>query len=378
MPPTARPTWQGRSGAAPYIAAFFIFAPAGYLITLIQTKPWTWAAGTVLTLFAGCMAMGWSVVFTDIRRLWWLLVPLNVAPFFLPQFLMRTATELGISRIGSDLSELANRIICGVLTVVMVSIGWTLMVRFLIRTESRTARLKTEMALASRIHRGLVPPLHVRTPHYEVLGRSDPSSEMGGDLIDAVVREGAVDVYLADVSGHGVRAGVLMAMLKSALRTALLHKSSGPALGEIARDLNRVVCQLAEPDMFVTFACVRLTPGAPAELALAGHLPTLIVARDGSVRECANENLPLGVDPDERFATLHAEVHPGDTVVMLTDGFIEPRDAAGRQFGLARVRDQLSRTADQPLERMAASLFDAVAAFAPRDDDQSLVMLRII
>jgi hypothetical protein len=79
---------------------------------------------------------------------------------------------------------------------------------------------------------------------------------MGGDLIDVVVHEGRLDILLGDVSGHGLGAGVVMAMLKSCVRTRLLHDAS---LEEVVADANRVLADLTESNMFATFAApVRL------------------------------------------------------------------------------------------------------------------------
>ncbi len=80
---------------------------------------------------------------------------------------------------------------------------------------------------------------------------------MGGDIIDAVCGDHTVDVYLADVSGHGVGAGIVMSMVKGAIRMRLRAGGSLPAL---AADLNAVLTELTRDDMFATFAAVRASP----------------------------------------------------------------------------------------------------------------------
>ncbi len=79
------------------------------------------------------------------------------------------------------------------------------------------------MRLARQIHETLVPPIDYEDERIEVFGLSRASAAMGGDLVDLVHRDGSLDVYLADVSGHGVRAGVVMGMLKAAIRMRLLY-----------------------------------------------------------------------------------------------------------------------------------------------------------
>jgi len=102
-----------------------------------------------------------------------------------------------------------------------------------------------------------------------ICGRSIPSSRVGSDLIDAV-SFGSLTCYLADGSGHGITAGVLMSMVKSAIRTSL---SKGAPLVERMQRLNEVLFDLKEPGMFVTLACLRSAGAGRPEYALAGHQP---------------------------------------------------------------------------------------------------------
>jgi serine phosphatase RsbU (regulator of sigma subunit) len=96
-------------------------------------------------------------------------------------------------------------------------LGYRLLVDF-IRTEGlATVRMQTELALAHGIQSTLVPTLSFQTDRFEVYGKSIPSTEMGGDLIDTVQSDGALLAYVADISGHGLAAGQLMGMLKTAM-----------------------------------------------------------------------------------------------------------------------------------------------------------------
>lgn len=373
-----------RGDLAPFLASFFTFAPAGFLVALVQTSVWTWPPAVAIAIFSGLSALGWSVALSDFRRRWWLLIPLNAAPFFVPQYIFTFMDRLGLLNYGAGMSQLSRRILFAALTVVMVSIGWSLMLRFIARTEGRNARLRTELDLASKIHRSLVPPIARRTSIVEVLGQSDPSSEMGGDLIDVRERDAGVDVFLADVSGHGVRAGVLMAMVKSSLRTASAG-DAGPsagtptALSRLAERLNRVVCEVSEPDMFVTFSCLRIGAGGDIESVMAGHLPTLhwrAAARRVDVYD--NQSLPLGVDPDEPFPTERISAATGDVLALYTDGLIEAMDAQGAMLGLGRFRAEFEALAERPLPEIRAGLLRLVRAHGPQNDDQTLLLVKIV
>ena len=105
-----------------------------------------------------------------------------------------------------------------------IAAGYTLFVMFFTREGSRYYALHTELSLARAIHRELVPPISRQIGDYEFRGVSIPSGEVGGDLVDVVDHdEGAAwTAYVTDVSGHGVPSGVLMGMIKSAMRMALV------------------------------------------------------------------------------------------------------------------------------------------------------------
>lgn len=360
-----------------YAGIFFIFAPIGALLSLVQQSAWGWSATLATAVFGGVIALGWAVTFE--RRWWWLLIPLNAVPFVAGPLFFSPLAALGLLEAGNDLPEMTRRIIAAVGALVSVSIGFVFVILYLSRAEQKAERLRTEMALAERIHDSLVPPIEHRGAAAEVYGRSEASTEMGGDLIDIAERDGATSVYVADVSGHGVRAGVLMAMVKSSIRTLLLSEESARTpLGELTRQLNRLVSQVAERDMFATFACARVCADRSVEFVLAGHLPILLVSASGQVRELENENLPLGVDADETFASRTVRAEPGDVVVILTDGLVEAADASGKQFGMAGVRAALSRLADTPLREMYSGVLAAVRSHGAQNDDQTLLLARIV
>jgi serine phosphatase RsbU (regulator of sigma subunit) len=284
---------------------------------------------------------------------------------------------LGLSNVGTGIDPTSRRITLMVLAIAFLAIGFTIIIRVMAGNERRAARLQTELDLASRIHKALVPALDARTPFVHVVGKSEPSSEMGGDLIDLIVREGSADLYLADISGHGVRAGVLMAMLKSALRSSLLDHP--PALDSVARGLNRVLAQVAEPDMFATFACLRIHADRRVEYAIAGHWPILHL--HGGTRELTElpgDSMPLGVDPAENFVAASTTAKPGDTFVLLTDGLLEVLNAANEPFGMARFKSRLRERAEKPLPDLSRALLDEARSFGVQNDDQSLLLARII
>ena len=359
-----------------YAATFCIFSPCGLLISMIQTSAWPWAFVAAITLFSGFMAVGTAFSFSSFRRRWWVLVPVQAAPFVVPHQMYGWLRALGLLDAQSDMPEFTRRLIMAIACLVLLSLGFTLLIRYLSRTSARAAELRTELDLASRIHKSLVPPIRHRGPIAEVVGGSEPSGEFGGDLVDMVERDGVLGLFLADVSGHGVRAGVLMAMVKSAIRSRVLE-GGGRSPGEVAGELNRVLCEVSEPDMFATYTGMVLSPGGAVEYSLAGHLPLMLVRRDGTLEEFDNESMPLGVDPSEWFPSRTLRTRPGDTLVVFTDGLIEALSAEGEQFGMERFRRALAGASGMPLETLYRSLLEAVRAHGVQSDDQSLLLIRV-
>lgn len=346
-------------------AIFFTFATFGPLFTLgrahIEWEPW-WTV-LVWSLFSGAVAIGWALSF--MWRLW--LLPIVLV-----------AQVLGPAILGPSMNAPwlidARTTPLALFAIATLVLGYVLMAVFVGKEGSRQVRLSTEMNLAQSIHRSLVPPISIETDFAEAAARSDASSEMGGDLIDVLPNEHGLDAYLADVSGHGVRAGVLMAMLKSSLRTRLLHDDN---LKDVIRDLNRIVCELAEPGMFATFACVRLRRDGRAVCALAGHLPILhIVAASGEIRRIENEALPLGVLDDESFTTREIELAPGDVLAIYTDGLTETRGADGAMLGEPPLLDVLRERRAESAFDILRSLLDISRMHGAQDDDQSVIVIR--
>jgi len=364
-----------------FLAVFLLFAPLPGLLMVAPQRPHGPAYVLLNALIGGLISVGWCAAFVLDRRRWlWFVAPASALMPTVGTFLMHRA---GLGQGVPDASATAWRTTAVFLAIFCVVAGYVLLVGFIRHSERAAERARAELDLAADLHRSLVPPVHLRTPLAEVFGRSDASSEMGGDLIDVLPRDAVpgesptLDVLLGDVSGHGVGAGVVMAMLKASLRTSLLQRSD---LSAVVADANRVLADCTAPNMFATFAALRLAPGQPARMAIAGHLPILHRrAADGSWHRHPAESLPLGIEPDEVFASVEVPVAPGDLLVLYTDGLTEVQDPSGRELSLdafARVVDEAATTV-ATLPEIHTRIVGAVRAFGRQLDDQSLVLVRV-
>lgn len=260
--------------------------------------------------------------------------------------------------------------------VVLIALGYIFFVRFIDTEGAEQLRLRTEVNLAREIHAVLVPPVHAVYGQFEVFGRSIASSEVGGDLLDVFEGQHGLVVTVADVSGHGVAAGTMMAMMKSAARVKLMD---GAKLDTLVGDLNRVMFQLKGDGMFATISALRFHEDGSVEVAVAGHLPLLRVrGGDGHVDVLPNEHVPLGIIEDETFFSRDVTGESGDLFVLITDGLTEVENARGEELGWERIRDIAASMRRQPLPDIHSTVMAAVTAHGRQEDDQTLVLVRVV
>jgi serine phosphatase RsbU (regulator of sigma subunit) len=263
----------------------------------------------------------------------------------------------------------------GGLSIAAAMAGYVIFFLFMGTQGVRHVRVRTELELAEKVQQTLAPPLASSRAGYEIHGKSAPSSQMGGDLLDAVYDGEAMACYVSDVAGHGIQAGVFMGMVKSAARTALLRPGS---LQGLLADLNRVLFEVkAGSATYVTFACVRCGDGGKVEYSLAGNGPILHYhASSKKMSQLAMEQFPLGLFAHATFQSCLVKVEPGDILALLTDGLPEVEDANGEQFGLERIGELVARNASGPLADLTEKLFAAVRGYGSRTDDETLVLVR--
>jgi hypothetical protein len=253
-----------------------------------------------------------------------------------------------------------------------VCVAYWFFLHFIGGTAARFLRAQAEIALARDIHRVLVPVVTAAHGEYEFFGFSEPSGEVGGDLVDVVGDDGGWVGYVADVSGHGVGAGVVMAIFKSAVRMRLLTAGS---LANLLEDVNRVLIPLKQSNMFVTVACVRSDGRDTLECAVAGHLP-IVRIRGGVPEEVTTPQLAVGMFDAVEFETSIVECRCGDLLVLMTDGITEVYDREQREMGFEDAKQLAAAHSTQPLAEIAERLVAAARAHGAQLDDQTVLLIR--
>lgn len=255
-------------------------------------------------------------------------------------------------------------------------LGFRLLLSFLTHEGLANVRMQTELALAHGIQARLVPDISFQTQKFEVYGKSLPSTEMGGDLIDVIQSDGSLLAYVADISGHGLPAGQLMGMLKTAMRVSLQFHQQPVALLESA---DRVLPAVKAPEMYATLALLYFDGSGQAEYALAGHVPILHYReRSHDTVRVSMEQLPLGLIPGSPYVSERIGYSYRDVFLILTDGMTEVANAKDEDFGLLRLQQLLGQHAAQPLSQLWDLLMREVKQHGVQQDDQTLLLLRVL
>ena len=251
--------------------------------------------------------------------------------------------------------------------------------RFSLARQEET-RLSSELKSAHGIQRTLVPPISASFSGYDLNGLSLPSEKVGGDLVDVVLLPNrSILAYVADVSGHGLQAGILMGMVKTAVRTILLESCDDPAflLASLCDRLNRALPAVKESNMYATLSAICLAPDGRVEYTLAGH-PSILYyqASTRTVQALTCYQFPVGLLPVDAYISHSLQIEEGDLLAIASDGILEAANSQQEEFGSDRIGALLSQMPGQDLASMRDSIVSAAQAFGKQADDQTILLIR--
>jgi hypothetical protein len=359
------------------LGVFLIFSTIGFASDIVEMGRQPMPRFVMSTLLAGIFAVFYAFMGFALRKQFWK----GFLPVFAVHFLLMGVLANRFPSVpqpaqmdAAAINQLHSRLTFDALTIMIaVGLGYGCFLYVSITEFRRYFRVHAEIELASEIHHVLVPPIDTRIGSFEFYGRSSPSGEVGGDLIDLAGTEDHWVAYVADVSGHGVAPGVVMGMVKSAGRMLL---SSGDDTGHLMSRLNEVLYPLKKPDMFVTF-CFLARNGNALQVGLAGHPAILqFSARTNDVKQWQCPNMPLGILPSGEFVSSEIRADRGDIFLLYTDGLLETANAQGEEFGIKRLEAALQKCGTQPLDAICRSIQESVARHGGQFDDQSLLLIR--
>jgi sigma-B regulation protein RsbU (phosphoserine phosphatase) len=351
------------------LAVFFLFGMVGCFVDLLDLGRKPFVPVIVWSVFSGVIAVVWFVAFFRDWRwqvgavlLW--IVGSRIIAALLPRF----------GPYPQPSSEFGTRV-ATIACMILSSLAYACFMNFIQRVGSQAVRMQTEFALAQGIQKTLVPTIDWHSDRVEIYGLSIPSAEVGGDLVDVVpLSDGSVFAYVADVSGHGLPAGILMGMIKTAVRTQLVDL---PSPTTVFQRLNEVLPAVKEANMYATCTALRIDPASGGvQYAIASQPAMLLVSAEGNASRLEDRQLPLGLLSGPPYCGHQTALRPGDTLLVATDGILEAADKSGDEFGLDRLQQLLIEHCSQPLAAIAGRIQDALKAGYAQDDDQSLLFVR--
>ena len=239
------------------------------------------------------------------------------------------------------------------------------------QAEIERDRMRRQLETAAEIQQTFLPGTFPETTGLVGAVATVPALQVGGDLYDIIrFPDGRTGLVVGDVSGKGVPAALFGARLLSDVRyEALYHDDVGATLASV----NDIVARRSTRGMFVTLLYAVYDPTARwLSFANAGHVAPFVRSADGSVTRWEEAlGVPLGIVPGQAYPPALRALAKGDTLVILTDGFLDAVGPAGEQFGEERVMDVLAKGPALPIE-LVANLTQAVVKFTgnvPQADD---------
>lgn len=277
------------------------------------------------------------------------------SPFLTELIVMHVPTELFFFGVGFSLGEIALALSLAIITVMLL--------RRFVHSQREREQWKLELEQAREVQQMLIPVARPMVPGLTIESEYHPARSVGGDLFQIIPYpvDGSVLVIVGDVTGKGLQAGMLVAMIVGAIHAEAAH-SNDPLTTLNA--LNGRLC--ARGHAHATCLALRIEASGAVTLANAGHLPPYLNGEELPMEGA----LILGVIPTAEFSVMRFQLALGDRLMLMSDGIAEAQDEHGQLFGFDRVHAMLQR----PIT--AAALAAAAQDFGQQDDISVLSVRR--
>lgn len=241
--------------------------------------------------------------------------------------------------------------------------------------EIEKKRFEEQLHIARSIQQGLLPNRFPSTRSFDVYGRSVPAIQVGGDYYDVLtVEDGSVTCCIADVSGKGLPAALIMSSFRSMFR---LSSKISNDLRSLAQQFDRMIYNDFETGRFITAVIFRIDPNGKMQMVNAGHDPIYVVRGDHFIK-LESTGTPLGILGDGIYDAEEVTLEPGDVVVTFTDGVVEARNMNDEEFGFERLEDFIVRnkhlSAFDIVDGLIRSVLEFSTGRAQHDDTTVLVV----
>ena len=238
-------------------------------------------------------------------------------------------------------------------------------------------KYRDELQLARDLQASLIPKEMPKSDVWDVAAFNSIANTVGGDIYDFVpLEDGGLAVLFGDASGHGMAAGLVMAVAHAAFRTQLEVDGSPPS---IIASLNRILCRTGGSRSFFACCYLLLSPDGTFLATIAGHPPILKIGADGKVIERIGRGAyPLGVKSGLKWEIVGGALAPGERLLLHSDGLTEARNATEREFGDQYVEVVAGWHPESNAQMLVDTLVGEWRLFMgnqPADDDVSIAVL---
>jgi serine phosphatase RsbU (regulator of sigma subunit) len=222
-------------------------------------------------------------------------------------------------------------------------------------------QMRRDLQIARRVQEALVPSGKFSAPRAEIRSAYIPSETLSGDFYDYFMQDETMYLFVADVSGHGLPAAILVSLLKSYIHT---EADSQGSLAEFMARLNDFLFAVSLPSQYATAQIFRVDPAGNVVYANAAHPPFLLCRREsGKATLVEQPGHLLGAMPGMPFEQQTLHVAPGDTLFVYTDGLTDRRNAAGEFYSIDRVASLMERCNAADLSVVYDSIYSDVNDF---------------
>jgi sigma-B regulation protein RsbU (phosphoserine phosphatase) len=250
--------------------------------------------------------------------------------------------------------------------------------RLAVLAERQRDELANEIQLAAEVQQSILPRSIPRVPGFDFAARMYPAKTVAGDYYGFIeLPAGEIATVIADVSGKGVAAGLLMPSIEVALR---MNAPLFPNTSDLLQIFNKVVYQVTSGSRFISLFYGRLCPqSSSVEYTNAGHNPPLWVRAHTDPCLLDKGGPVLGVLPDANYETAKISLCQGDVLLLYTDGAVEAENPAGEEYSAERLAKTVSSHLQQNATELIGTIYASVIQFRGRTslaDDLTLVLLK--
>ena len=236
---------------------------------------------------------------------------------------------------------------------------------------------KDELEAGRKVQRALTPERSPKVDGWSIWLFTRPANEVGGDLVDYLkVNDDRVGIILADVTGKGLHAALLMAKLQATIRALAGDYDS---LSKLVTKINSIFYRDSLPNIFASMVYVEIKPDNPQlKFVNAGHFPPILI-NNGEVRETQKSNTAIGLAKEFSYNDEELTLQKGEILIAYTDGVTEARNEYGQFFERERLLKLLPQISKRKFEDIGESIVNEVDRFvgeAPVFDDLSLMVIR--